>query len=391
MTEYSTSSTDVDAQPFSPFNAPYPISGQKNRTPMLSKQNNTEKKAIEVLEMRLSDDVLDVQLAIRLASTAVEQFLFFTNQIPFPVTKLAQAQAANEKVVKKRLELVSSLEQLLRDIKTAISIIMNSEESTHTRRDSFHLVITIGSLAMPRATMLFKTWITQHQSNTCLYPDTQQSDVIAEKPEPWSDAPPPDSDSDSDSDVESVDERSSVQLNGKTSPAPPTSFVPFNDNHEERPTLLQNPSPPNALTPLQPRYRSGGPELGLALSDQNSNSNIRIQKLHNGIIRDLIVGISNMDTFTNELEINKISIYVCAPRGFEQEGWHPRPSAAKTLDTLISYPEIEAAALSKIAKMNVCAVKVSGNTRRQQQTQPSLADSEESIWLEWDGKLHGVD
>ncbi|KAG8796651.1 hypothetical protein FRC16_009598 [Serendipita sp. 398] len=416
MTSHPNILPGIDDQPVSPLNSSNRVASPKTRTPIESKQSNMEKRVMEIHEMQLSDDVLDAQLATRLASTAVEQFLFFTNQLPFPVAKLSQLRASNDKNSRKRTEVrslysgyaqlthfqfLSSLEHLLTDIEIAISTILGCDESNQLHRDLFHLVIAIGSVSMPKASMLYQVRIPQTRSTSCLLSDGSQSEVVTDKPQKWSHTPPPESDSDSDND--SLDEEPSVHLNSNSSSLVQASFTPFSDSEEEQSIPPRDPSLRQRV-PLRQLDMSLG-STSPKLSDENSISNARNLKLHGNIVRDMVVGISNMDMFTNEMgiflsfpviqdiytfvtELNKVCVYIQAPRGFEQDGWHPRPNTARTLDALIDYPEVESASLAKISKMKACAVKVHGS-KKDLGRRPT--DEEEFIWLEWDGKLHGVE
>ncbi|KAG8819791.1 hypothetical protein FRC19_009519 [Serendipita sp. 401] len=384
MTSHPNILPGIDDQPVSPLNSSNRVASPKTRTPIESKQSNMEKRVMEIHEMQLSDDVLDSQLATRLASTAVEQFLFFTNQLPFPVAKLSQLRASNDKNSRKRTEFLSSLEHLLTDIKIAISTILGCDEPNQLHRDLFHLVIAIGSVSMPKASMLYQVRIPQTRSTSCLLSDGSQSEVVTDKPQTWSHTPPPESDSDSDND--SLDEEPSVHLNSNSSSLVQASFTPFSDSEEEQSIPPRDPSLRQRV-PLRQLDMSLG-STSPKLSDKNSISNARNLKLHGNIVRDMVVGISNMDMFTNEMELNKVCVYIQAPRGFEQDGWHPRPNTARTLDALIAYPEVESGSLAKISKMNACAVKVHGSKK---DLGRRSTDEEEFIWLEWDGKLHGVE
>ena len=92
-------------------------------------------------------------------------------------------------------------------------------------------------------------------------------------------------------------------------------------------------------------------------------------------------------------ELSKIRVYMQAPRIYSDGGWHPRPSVAGTLDSLVNYPHIDTSAKSKLAKTNACAIRVTP-TDRQHNDAVSLRELnnvEDRIWLEWDGKLTGVE
>jgi hypothetical protein len=82
-----------------------------------------------------------------------------------------------------------------------------------------------------------------------------------------------------------------------------------------------------------------------------------------------------------------------APRSYKGDGWHPRASAAKTLDSLAKFPNVDASARTKLANMNACAIRVI-LTDGEPSITGSLQDTNDAegcVWLEWDGKLTGVE
>jgi hypothetical protein len=59
----------------------------------------------------------------------------------------------------------------------------------------------------------------------------------------------------------------------------------------------------------------------------------------------------------------------------------------------VRFPNVDASARTKLAKMNACAIRVAltdGEPTASGSSQ-DLSDAEEYIWLEWDGKLTGVE
>jgi hypothetical protein len=82
----------------------------------------------------------------------------------------------------------------------------------------------------------------------------------------------------------------------------------------------------------------------------------------------------------------------------EHEGWHPRQAIAKTADAMFHYPEVDLVMKRKVERMKgkVCKVslgpKAEGRgdvTTRKSGDADDPAD--EGIWLEWDGRLSGVE
>ena len=108
----------------------------------------------------------------------------------------------------------------------------------------------------------------------------------------------------------------------------------------------------------------------------------------------LTVDKSNMS-----LEINKVHVYIQATRDLEHPAWLPRPAATKPLDLLVTavkHTECKAACShgialkSKLSKMAACAVVV-----RPKEAQSGYAldnpQDDQTLWFEWDGKLHGLE
>lgn len=63
----------------------------------------------------------------------------------------------------------------------------------------------------------------------------------------------------------------------------------------------------------------------------------------------------------------------------------------KALDAMANFPQIEVSARTKLAKMNAFAVKVHLKNGEATDSSREDADAGEHVWLEWDGKLTGVE
>jgi hypothetical protein len=178
------------------------------------------------------------------------------------------------------------------------------------------------------------------------------------------------------------------------------SPVPAPQNRLSPPPNLASRSPASPATPILP------PSNLHPVSDENQTSKLRLEKRFKAAERELTVGLSNLDLFTEEtgkwltfdythltsysIELSKIHVYLQAPRTYIGNGWHPRASAAKTLDSLTRFPNVDALARTKLGKMNACAIRVT-LTDGETTATGSLIDAEDLIWLEWEGKLTAVE
>jgi hypothetical protein len=284
---------------------------------------------------------------------------------------------------------------------------------------------------MPKSAMLFQTPAVQRDFAATRY-SAAPTWLIANRGgsfdalESDNELPP-----DSDSDGEELSEESSSpkipttpQPSTKTMPStPPTRspFTPFCDTDTVYSPIPGSqlaspvPAPQNRLSP-PPNLASISPASSTALipplsnlnpvSDENQTSKLRLEKRFKAAERELTVGLSNLDLFAEEtgkwltfdstdltscpIELSKIHVYLQAPRTYTGNGWHPRASAAKTLDSLTRFPNVDALARAKLGKMNACAIRVTLTDGEITDT-GLLNDAEELIWLEWDGKLTGVE
>jgi hypothetical protein len=68
-------------QPLAPLNT---IHGRSNNGLKTHKQVKAKetKPAMEICDIKINDATMDLELAGRLTSTAIDQFLFFMNQVP---------------------------------------------------------------------------------------------------------------------------------------------------------------------------------------------------------------------------------------------------------------------------------------------------------------------
>jgi hypothetical protein len=322
--------------------------------------------------------------------------------------------------------------RLLNDIKSALSFFPDAADGYTP--PPFRIVITLGSIMMPKSAMLFQIPAVQRDFAATRY-SAAPTGLIANRSdssgslESDNELPP-----DSDSDREEPSEESgspkvptTPQPSTKTMPStPPTRspFTPFCDTDTVNspipssqlassvPASQSRLSPrPNILStfPASPATPSLPPSNLHHVSDENQTSKLRLEKRFKAAERELTVGLSNLDLFTEEtgkwlifnpagltpfpLELSKIHVYLQAPRTYTGNGWHPRASAAKTLDSLTKFPNVDAPARTKLGKMNACAIRVTltdGETTAAGSSH-GLNDAEECIWLEWDGKLTGVE
>ena len=101
--------------------------------------------------------------------------------------------------------------------------------------------------------------------------------------------------------------------------------------------------------------------------------------------------------------LSKICLYLCLPRKFtstaEREGWHPRQAIAKTADAMFHYPDVDPVMKKKVERMKgkICKVSLCPKARGRDDLVTSKdgdADDpadDEGVWLEWDGRLNGVE
>lgn len=82
----------------------------------------------------------------------------------------------------------------------------------------------------------------------------------------------------------------------------------------------------------------------------------------------------------------------------EHEGWHPRQAIAKTADAMFHYPDVDLVMKKKVERMKgkVCKVLLcTKDGARDDLTTSKSGDADsppdEGIWLEWDGRLNGVE
>ncbi|KIM26554.1 hypothetical protein M408DRAFT_330515 [Serendipita vermifera MAFF 305830] len=380
----SHDANSAEYQPLAPLNTlggrtPHGLKSRKANKPL--KEN---KPAMEVCDVTL-DEVVDLELAGRLTATAIEQFLFFLNQVPFPVSRLAKLPTSNDKNRRLRNDFINAHKKLLQDMRSGLSTLssISGEDSSH----AIQVVITLGSIMMPRATMLFQMpGIEKDLTKRPPIVENQLSGVTIP-----GDEPPPDSDSDpEDGSSSSGNPANTVKESTVSTPAIGSVFVPFQDTDPVIGPSEGSPSTPPARRKVLTGRRSGLSNVPRTseVADENQTSKARLDKRFRTAERDLTMAISNLDLLTDEIELSKVYVYLRAPRTFELDGWHPRPSAAKVLDTLIRYPQVDSLASSKLAKMNASVVNVKLANKDPPQEDHHAGDY---LWLEWDGKLMGVE
>lgn len=215
------------------------------------------------------------------------------------------------------------------------------------------------------------------------------------------------------------------------------SFTPFTDpssesDEEHKPTKLQklplrsNPPTMSKKSGLTVRHafssdalsQNKTPPNGIMNETANSKALKKLEK-------DIVVGMSNFDMFTEDngaldrlsslelalisrrTELSRVSIYLylpsISPATFEIEGWHPRQAIVKSVDAMFQYPDIDGIMKKKVERMKgkICKISLCSATGKplsshtedtESQETNGAADGEESgIWLEWDGKLNGVE
>jgi hypothetical protein len=81
MSHDAIGAQNSDYQPLTPLNT---IHGRSNNGLKAHKQLKSKdtKPVMELCDVRINDAALDLELAGRLTSTAIDQFLFFMNQVP---------------------------------------------------------------------------------------------------------------------------------------------------------------------------------------------------------------------------------------------------------------------------------------------------------------------
>lgn len=196
---------------------------------------------------------------------------------------------------------MTAQKKLLQDIKSAISA--PQEVSNVEIPPPLRIVITLGSIMMPKAAMLFQVPAVRTESAKS-NANTRNSSSGSNA---WSEELPPDSDSDEPDDNDAPN--SPIPSQAVTKRTIPTdeaisSFTPF---HDEVPIggLIDSTLPtstPTLRKPLSPRPNglSKPSQIDNAL-DENRTSKARLDKRFRTAERDLTMAISSLDVFTDEM------------------------------------------------------------------------------------------
>ncbi|CCA73748.1 hypothetical protein PIIN_07703 [Serendipita indica DSM 11827] len=383
---------------------------QESGPPLEGASAVKNEQLMEICDVVISEDTLfNSQLVQRLAYASLEQVLFFTNQIPLPIAKLASLRDENQKASRKRDELLKALGRLKEDINMVVKRAAESDVSL-SPAGQFRMAIVLGSLSIPKRVILFDTAFPGDSDVKQPGPASDTREACASSPVSWtinnpatagsdldhteSHPFPPDSDDES-----SIDEHPQIETSQTSQraemlsqKAPPRSFTPFSDDQ----TLLKPSGQITVSTSGHFRQPTVPPS---PFANENARSNDAIQKQHASALRSLIVGIGNMNTFVEEADASKIHIYVQAARGLEHPAWLPRPAANKPFELLVSAVEHTVCEAdcghgtilkSKLSKMAACAIVVRPSRTRRDDMSSTFQNSQH-LWFEWDGKLHGLD
>ncbi|PVF99277.1 hypothetical protein CPB86DRAFT_783870 [Serendipita vermifera] len=400
-------SVDIEPRRLTPLNNVVPPIRQSLKSLSSKKVPLKQSTSIRTCEVTFNDPI-DAQLAGRFAATAIDQFMFFTNQVPCPVTRLAQMPSANDRVIRKRRDVLESHDKLVQDLQGIINSTYDSAKKENIPSTSTRIVASLGNINISKAVMLFQSYGVQPQVTISDKIDAinkvptseglDLSSVTGEEPAP------PDSDSDSDSDSDTSDDvaptstRAAVPLNVASENSRPKTplFAPFNDEQEATKPPHSTPTTAgsakisllgNNRSPLQEKTIPSMP-----VSTVNDAPVASLTKRAKLAERDLIVGMSNMDTFVDDIDLSKIHVYIQVSRNTQDDNWHPRPALAKILQGLVGFPEVEPSLHAKLSKMRMCSVAIRSPMLDGSRQGASGVDfTEDVVWLEWDGKLQGVE
>ncbi|KZT23199.1 hypothetical protein NEOLEDRAFT_1243363 [Neolentinus lepideus HHB14362 ss-1] len=397
-------------------------------------------KELKVPFMTLDQERVTDTIAAGLAISLLGHVLFLKGQVPFPVAQMMRmpARQTDPRSLKKRQDLLSSLDTLTSHLQTTFSVLSSAlaEKANKplSERDGeqVYIMIVLGpSVTAAKARVLFvvdglevKLWeerVDLHPQN----PDTgdasenveeNDSDAESSEQEDAEDESEGDSEYETASDSEETGSASEPPLSRSPSPdadaasSPPSSPQPYKIG-----PLSESPkyrSSPAAKTPTL--YRSAPQEQSYAEEQRQLRSAERL------LSRTLANACAEEDGMTTELVLNNIRNLFCrlqytpaptqahillrAPRRFTHPAWTPRQMWTSSLENVLSdflddsgirlkEPGVNGTERKKPQKRGQktegvfvgCKATDLGRGRKEE----IVKEEDEMLWWSWNGKVAG--